>query len=150
MRVVAEMPAIRTGLRGLAASLLAAAAAGCGGSGFSGLSLPSGGSSDPAAPALARPAQPPVNMAGRWMLASPGAGQCNMTFGAAAGGAAEGTIAPEGGCPGQFFTSRKWSFDSNGLSIRDHNSQPLAQLSSAGGTRFDGKATTGASITLSR
>jgi hypothetical protein len=88
-------------------------------------------------------------MAGRWMLASPGRGQCNMTFRAASPADAEGTIAPEGGCPGKFFTSRKWTFDSTGLSIRDHNSEPLAQLSaSAGG--FNGKATTGDPVTLTR
>lgn len=90
-------------------------------------------------------------MAGRWMLASPGRGQCNMTFRAASPGDAEGTIAPEGGCPGKFFTSRKWTFDSSGLSIRDHNSEPLAQLSSAaGGATFSGKATTGDPVTLTR
>ena len=61
-----------------------------------------------------------------------------MTFGAAAPAASEGTIAPEGGCPGKFFTSRKWTFDQGGLTIRDHNGQPLAQLSDAG-RRFEGK-----------
>jgi hypothetical protein len=88
-------------------------------------------------------------MAGRWMLASPGRGQCNMTFGAAAPGAAEGTIAPEGGCPGQFYTSRKWTFDSAGLVIRNHNSEPLAQLTAAGG-RFAGQSIAGEAITLTR
>src|SRR4051812_14860206 len=73
-----------------------------------------------------RPTAPPVNMAGRWKLSSPGRGQCNMTFGAGPANAAEGTIAPEGGCPGAFYTSRKWTFDSTGLVIRDHNSKPLA------------------------
>jgi protease inhibitor Inh len=140
------MPPIRTGFRVLLLTMLALTAAGCGG--FSGFELP--GSGGAAAPPLARPSPPPVNMAGRWMLASPGRGQCSMTFGAAAPGAAEGTIAPEGGCPGKFFTSRKWGFDSNGLTIRDHNSEPLAQLSAAGGVRFDGKATTGDPVTLTR
>ena len=73
-----------------------------------------------------------------------------MTFRSASPADAEGTIAPEGGCPGKFFTSRKWMFDSNGLSIRDHNSEPLAQLSAAGGARFDGKATAGDPVTLTR
>jgi hypothetical protein len=71
-----------------------------------------------------------------------------MTFGAAPN-AAEGTIAPEGGCPGQFYTSRKWTFDTTGLTIRNHNSEPLAQLSAAGG-RFEGQATSGDAVTLTR
>ena len=71
-------------------------------------------------------------MAGRWLLASPGRGQCHMNVRRAAPTAAEGTIAPEGGCPGNFFTSRKWTFDQAGLSIRDHNGQPLAQLAPRG------------------
>jgi hypothetical protein len=142
------MLAIRIGLRFLALTT-AVAAAGCSGGGLTGFSLP--GSDTGAPQATARPAQPPVNMAGRWLLASPGRGQCNMTFRPASTGDAEGTIAPEGGCPGKFFTSRKWTFDSNGLSIRDHNNQPLAQLSSAaGGATFAGKATTGDPVTLTR
>ena len=72
-----------------------------------------------------------------------------MTFGAAGRGAVEGTIAPEGGCPGKFFTSRKWTFEQGSLVMRDHNGQPLAQLSGAGG-RFDGKATSGEPVTLTR
>ena len=95
------------------------------------------------------PQQPPVAMAGRWQLASPGRGQCNMTFGAASPTAPEGTIAPAGGCPGQFFTSRKWTFDSTGLVIRNHNNEPLAQLSSAG-AGFNGQTPSGETITLTR
>jgi len=37
----------------------------------------------------------------------------------------------------------------DGLTMRDHNGQPLAQLSGAGG-RFDGKATTGEPVALAR
>ena len=76
-----------------------------------------------------------------------------MTFGVAAGApapAAQGTIAPEGGCPANFYTSRKWTFDQTGLVIRDHNGQPLAQLALAGPGRFEGKATAGAAVTLAR
>ncbi len=79
-----------------------------------------------AAPA-ARPTPPPVNMDGRWRLAAQGGSTCSLNFGAAAG-AGEGTIAPEGGCPGNFFTSRKWIFAQGGLTIQDHTGQPLAQL----------------------
>jgi hypothetical protein len=92
---------------------------------------------------------PPVSMAGRWMLSSPGRGQCHMNFGATSPAAAEGTIAPEGGCPGKFFTSRKWTYEQGSLVMRDHTGAPLAQLSDAGG-RFDGKATSGEPIALLR
>ena len=101
----------------------------------------------PATPA--GPSAPPVNMAGRWLLMSPGQGQCHMTFGGAAG-ASEGTVAPEGGCPGQFYTSRKWSFDSTGLTIGDHNGRPLAQLTTTGGPQFTGQSTAGVPVTLAR
>lgn len=93
---------------------------------------------------------PPINMAGRWTLTSPGSGGgCAMNFGATPG-AAEGTVAPEGGCPGNFFTSRKWVFEDNGLVIRDHTGQPLARLALGPAGRFDGQATTGQPITLAR
>jgi hypothetical protein len=91
---------------------------------------------------------PPVEMAGRWVLASPGRGQCAMNLGSAPG-APEGTIAPEGGCPGNFYTSRKWVYDQTGLSIRNHRGEPLAQLTMAGG-RFDGQSVAGEPVTLGR
>ena len=92
---------------------------------------------------------PPVAMAGRWTLTAPGSGGCAMNFGAPAG-AAEGTIAPEGGCPGNFYTSRKWTFQDGVLLIRDHTGAQLAQVTLVGPGRFEGKATTGAPITLAR
>ena len=64
-------------------------------------------------------------------------------------GAAQGTIAPAGGCPGNFFTSRKWAFEHEMLVIRDHKGETLAQLSFAEG-RFAGQGKDGASLTLSR
>ena len=106
-------------------------------------------SSGPAAapgPALS---PPPEAMTGRWLLAAAGSSQCNMTFGGAPN-AAEGTIAPEGGCPGSFFTSRKWTFEQGALVIRDHTGAPLAQLAQAAPGRFDGKATSGLQMTLTR
>jgi hypothetical protein len=102
-----------------------------------------------AASAAAGAAGAAVDMAGRWTLAAPGRGQCAMIF-AGSPGAREGAIAPEGGCPGKFFTSRKWDFEAVGLVIRDHNGEPLAQLTGAGGTQFDGKASTGEPVTLTR
>ena len=102
-----------------------------------------------AAPSSPRAGAPPVNMAGRWTLNSPGAGTCAMNF-AGAQGAAEGTIAPEGGCPGNFFTSRKWVFEQNGLVIRDHTGKALAQLAVVSPSRLDGQATTGQPVMLAR
>ena len=61
-----------------------------------------------------------------------------------------GTIAPEGGCPGNFFTSRKWSFEQGSLVIRDHLGTPLATLAHASPGRFEGKATGGLQMTLGR
>jgi hypothetical protein len=71
-----------------------------------------------------------------------------MNFGSAAG-ANQGTIAPEGGCPGNFFTSRKWTFEHGMLIIRDHKGEPLAQFA-VGGDRLDGQATSGTAMSLSR
>jgi hypothetical protein len=90
-----------------------------------------------------------VDMVGRWVLASPNAGFCNMTF-SGKPGSVEGAIAPEGGCPGNFFTSRKWAFEQSALVIRNHKGEPLAQLSAAGPTRLEGQATSGEQITLTR
>ena len=139
-----RLPAIGPTLRVCAFGLGALALAACSG-GLGGLELPGTTASTPASSGAA-----PVNMAGRWLLSSPGRGQCHMTFGAAAASAdaaPEGTIAPEGGCPGKFFTSRKWTYEQGSLVMRDHNGKVLAQLSEAGG-RFDGKATSGEPVTL--
>ena len=68
---------------------------------------------------------------------------------AAVPGAADGTIAPAGGCPGNFFTSRKWTFEHDMLIIRDHKNETLAELSFSGG-RFQGQATGGGAVTLAR
>jgi len=92
---------------------------------------------------------PPVSLAGRWTLSSAGTGSCAMTFGANPD-ATEGTIAPGGGCPFNFFTSRKWSYTEAGLTIRDHNAQALAQLTTAGPNRFEGKTGSGQDVALSR
>jgi hypothetical protein len=92
---------------------------------------------------------PPVNLAGRWTLSSPGGSSCAVTLTAAAD-ATEGTIAPAGGCPLNFFTSRKWTYEDTGLVIRDHNAQSLAQLAPSAPNRFEGTATAGQSIVLSR
>jgi hypothetical protein len=105
----------------------------------------------PAGGPVASPAgaAPPVNLAGRWTLSSTGAASCAMTLGAVQD-ATEGTIAPAGGCPFNFFTSRKWTYSAAGLTIRDHNAQSLAQLTPAGPNRFEGKTISGQDVALSR
>ena len=95
------------------------------------------------------PQPPPIDLTGRWRLAAAGGGACFMNFAHAPGTAAQGTIAPEGGCPGSFFTSRKWTFEHGALIIRDHKSEVLAELSFAGG-RFEGHQTGGGGLSLSR
>jgi hypothetical protein len=138
------MPDVRPAFRASALLLTMLALAACGSERFTGFD------SGPGSGALSsQPSAPPAAMAGRWLFSSPGRGQCNMTFGAANAAASEGTVAPEGGCPGKFYMSRKWTHDQNGLTMRDHTGQPLAQLSGAGG-RFDGKATTGEPVGLAR
>jgi hypothetical protein len=130
----------------LCAALLAAC------SGSDRFSLDSSSNSPPAGGAPASSAAavaPPVSLAGRWTLSSTGTSSCAMTFGANAN-ATEGTIAPAGGCPFNFYTSRKWTYAESGLTIRDHNAQSLAQLAPAGPNRFEGTTTAGQNIVLSR
>jgi hypothetical protein len=124
------MPTIRVAVGVLIALLLA----GCAGGLF--------GDSTPAA------ATPTADMAGRWILTAPNAPSCGMNFGGAPG-VQQGTVAPEGGCPGKFFTSRHWTIEQGALTINDQENQPLAHLAFAG-DRFEGQATAGMAVTLSR
>lgn len=94
------------------------------------------------------PGPPPVDLGGKWKFTGAAGGACVMTLGEAPG-AAQGTIAPEGGCPGNFFMSRKWAFDHDTLIIQDHKGAALAQLSFAGG-HFEGEDNAGGSVVLSR
>jgi len=91
-----------------------------------------------------------INMAGRWMLSSANRGQCGMNF---TGGpkVTDGAIAPEGGCPGNFFTSRRWTLEEGNVIIRNHNGDELAKLAPVGSGRFfEGQATSGERIMLAR
>jgi len=130
----------------------AAALAGCGSDGF----LKATTSEPPPPPpptaqAAARPAstRPPVDMAGRWQFTSTAGGACAMVFDAMPG-SGEGTIAPQGGCPGKFFTSRRWVYDHDTLIIRDHKGEPIARLAFSPPARFEGQAGAGETISLSR
>jgi predicted small lipoprotein YifL len=93
---------------------------------------------------------PQADMAGRWTLAAPNAPACGMEF-TVGPGRQEGIVVPEGGCPGQFYTSHRWSFaeDTQTLTISDEENAPLAQLKPAG-TQFIGRSTTGMPVTLAR
>jgi hypothetical protein len=98
--------------------------------------------------APAPPAPPPIDLAGHWKLSVAGGGACTVTIGNSAG-ASEGSIAPAGGCPGKFFTSRKWTFEHDRLIFRDHKGEVLVELSFADG-HFQGQGTAGAAVTLTR
>ena len=50
---------------------------------------------------------------------------------------------------GKFYMSRKWAYEQGAIMMRDHNGQPLAQLSSEG-PGYQGKATSGEAVTLLR
>lgn len=95
---------------------------------------------------------PPVHIAGNWQLAAASGGSCVMAFDAnpgSAGAAPNGSIAPRGGCPGSFFTSRRWAYDGGALIIRDFKGRPLAHLSFVGG-HFEGKDKNGGALTLTK
>ncbi len=100
-----------------------------------------------AKPQAAAPAPAAPDMGGRWQLSSPAGGTCNVTIGA---GQSEGTMAPEGGCPGNFYTSRKWTFEQGSLIIRDHTGKALGQLAMVSPGRFEGQANGGMALTLAR
>jgi hypothetical protein len=140
------------------AFVLAAALSACSGGNLSGSIQPG----SPAATATAPLSPPPVDLAGAWQLAAAAGGTCIMNFAngaadsrpdapAAAPGSrpGEGTIAPEGGCPGNFFTSRQWTFEAGMLIIRDFRNQPLAQLSYSG-AGFQGQDARLGALTLSK
>jgi Protease inhibitor Inh len=86
-------------------------------------------------------------MGGRWMLTMPGTGYCGMTFDV---GAAQGVIAPEGGCPGKFIASRKWVIETTGLVIRDGGGRPLAELRMAEPGRLEGLTPDNEQVLLTR
>ncbi len=98
-------------------------------------------------PAPPPPSPPPVDVAGKWKFSVAGSSSCVMTFGGSTG-ASDGSIAPAGGCPGSFFTSRKWSYEHDRLVIRNHKGEVLAELSFANG-HFEGQASNGA-VSLTR
>lgn len=138
----------------ICALLMSVCLTACSGGGFfGGQPDPAAASPPPAEPAASTP--PPVDMAGRWQLSAAAGGACFMTLGeaqnaaASPGAAPQGSIAPEGGCPGNFFMSRKWTFEHDALIIHDFKGRPLAHLSYLGG-HFEGQEKNGGALTLSR
>lgn len=104
----------------------------------------------PSLPLEATPAPPAteLSMPGRWMLSAPNAPVCGMNFSAAAG-KLEGSVMPEGGCPGRFFTSRRWVLNKDTLTIIDDGNEPLATLTFANG-QFDGKSVNEMPVSMAR
>jgi hypothetical protein len=101
----------------------------------------------PSAPEPAPTAPPPVDLAGKWRLSAAG-GACTMTFTDEAG-ATDGKIAPAGGCPANFFMSRKWTYEQGALIVRDFKGQALTDLT-FNSDHFEGKDADGGQIMLAR
>ncbi len=120
--------------RPFAGLILALTVAGCAGN-----SLTTGGATAPSGE---------FTMPGRWMLSAPNAPMCGMNF-SGPGGARSGKVAPEGGCPGNFFLSRTWALEDDTLVIKDDNDNTLARLPNTGG-RFEGQSVAGITVTLAR
>jgi hypothetical protein len=100
-------------------------------------------------PAVMPPGGPPIEMSGRWVLASTGRPSCALVFNSSVG-AHEGTVAADAACPGKFVMSRKWAFEQNALIIRNVNGEPLARLSSAEPGKLEGQTTGGEPVSLTR
>jgi hypothetical protein len=88
------------------------------------------------------------SLSGRWILSTPNAPSCGLEFGGTPG-TRTGKVAPDGGCPGGFYMSRRWAMEGDALTITDDKRQPLAQLK-PNGTRFEGQSIVGAPVTLAR
>ena len=93
-------------------------------------------------------AQKGLTIPGRWILSTTNAPTCGLEFGGAASGRT-GSISPDGGCPGKFYTSRHWSMDDGAITIADAENQPLAHFRLVG-DRYEGQSTSGTPMTLSR
>ena len=132
MRRAGRLAAVRTAIGVLVVLTLTA----CAGEQFS------LGSSVPA------PAPADSSIPGRWILSAPNAPSCGLEFGGAAD-ARSGSVAPDGGCPGNFYMSRHWVIEGGVLTITGGENQALAQLKLAG-NRFEGQSIAGVPVTLAR
>ncbi len=93
---------------------------------------------------------PQADMIGRWTLTAPNVPPCSIKF-EGVPGQQQGSVTPDGGCPGNFYMSRNWAFapDAITLTIADAVKQALAQLKLSG-AQFSGQSTAGTPVTLSR
>ena len=96
----------------------------------------------------ATPTQKDLTIPGRWILSTANAPTCGLEFGGAASGRT-GSISPDGGCPGKFYLSRRWSMDDGAITITDEQDQPLAYFRLVG-DRYEGQTTSGTPMILSR
>jgi hypothetical protein len=96
------------------------------------------------------PAPPPADssLPGRWILSAPNAPSCGLEFGGPPD-ARNGPVAPDGGCPVNFYMSRRWAIEGGVLTITGQENQPLAQLKLSG-SRFEGQSIAGVPVTLAR
>jgi len=99
-------------------------------------------------PTASTPAPLDASMTGRWILSAPNAPSCGMEFRGPVG-ARNGAISPDGGCPANFYMSRRWAMEGSVLTIADEENQPLAELR-PGSSRFEGQSTGGTPVTLGR
>jgi hypothetical protein len=93
-------------------------------------------------------AQKDLTVPGRWILSTANAPTCGIEFGGAVSGRA-GSVSPDGGCPGKFYTSRRWSMSEGSITITDAENQPVAHFRLVG-DRYEGQSTSGMPMTLSR
>ena len=96
------------------------------------------------------PAPAPVDatLTGRWILSAPNAPSCGLEF-RGRPDARSGNVSPDGGCPGNFYTSRHWAMESGALTISNNEKEALAQFKVDGG-RFEGQSASGTPVALSR
>lgn len=92
--------------------------------------------------------QKDLTVPGRWILSAPNAPTCGLEFRGSPSGQA-GSVSPDGGCPGNFYMSRRWSMEGGAMTITDAENQPLAHFKLVG-DRYEGQSASGVPMTLSR
>ncbi len=85
---------------------------------------------------------------GRWLLTTSNAPPCGIELDGAPG-ARTGKVAPDGGCPGNFYMSRRWAMGVGTLTIANDRNEVLAQFKPAG-RQFEGQSAAGTPVTLAR